>query len=140
MQQATSNRIGWGLTGLVALVWAMDAGMKLANLAPVAETLGPLLEWIVGHLHEDLDVESLARRSLMSPRTFARRFRAETGATPHSWVTRQRVQRAEELLEQSDRSIEWIALLALLLVRVSSMVSPCLTRSIGPGTFLSKVQ
>ena len=47
--------------------------------------------------HEDLDVESLARRSLMSPRTFARRFRAETGATPHSWVTRQRVQRAEEL-------------------------------------------
>jgi transcriptional regulator GlxA family with amidase domain len=74
-----------------------------------AETLGPLLEWIVGHLHEDLDVESLARRSLMSPRTFARRFRAETGATPHSWVTRQRVQRAEELLEQSDRSVEWIA-------------------------------
>ena len=74
-----------------------------------SETFGPLLEWITGHLEEDLDVETLARKSLMSPRTFARRFRAETGATPHAWVTQQRVLRAEELLEQTDRSIEWIA-------------------------------
>jgi transcriptional regulator GlxA family with amidase domain len=74
-----------------------------------SETFGPLLEWIVGHLEEDLDVETLARKSLMSPRTFARRFRAETGATPHSWVTQQRVLRAEELLEQTDRAVEWIA-------------------------------
>lgn len=74
-----------------------------------AETLGPLLGWIAANLGEELDVDSLARRSLMSPRTFARRFRAETGATPHAWVTRQRLLRAEELLEQSDRSVEWIA-------------------------------
>jgi transcriptional regulator GlxA family with amidase domain len=74
-----------------------------------AETLGPLQEWIVANLAEELDVESLARRSLMSPRTFARRFRAETGATPHAWVTTQRVLRAEELLERTDRSVDWIA-------------------------------
>jgi transcriptional regulator GlxA family with amidase domain len=45
----------------------------------------------------------------MSPRTFARRFRAETGATPHAWVTNQRVILAEQLLEQTDRAVEWIA-------------------------------
>ena len=45
----------------------------------------------------------------MSPRTFARRFRAETGTTPHAWVTSQRVLRAEELLETTDRSVDWIA-------------------------------
>ncbi len=74
-----------------------------------AETLGPVLTWIVEHLDEDLSVEELARRHHMSPRTFARRFRAETGTTPHQWVIAQRVRRAEELLERSDRSVEWIA-------------------------------
>jgi transcriptional regulator GlxA family with amidase domain len=73
------------------------------------ETFGPLLEWILQNLDEDLDVATLARKSLMSPRTFARRFRAETGATPHSWVTGQRVQAAEELLELTDHPVEWIA-------------------------------
>lgn len=72
-------------------------------------TLGPLLTWITENLGEDHSVEALARRSHMSPRTFARRFRAETGATPHSWVTTQRVLAAEELLEVSDASVEWIA-------------------------------
>jgi transcriptional regulator GlxA family with amidase domain len=74
-----------------------------------AETLGPLLTWITENLAEDHAVEALARRAHMSPRTFARRFRAETGATPHAWVTNQRVIAAEELLESSDASIEWIA-------------------------------
>ncbi|MET3960301.1 transcriptional regulator GlxA family with amidase domain [Marmoricola sp. OAE513] len=74
-----------------------------------AETLGPLLSWIAENLGEDHSVEALAQRALMSPRTFARRFRAETGATPHAWVTNQRVQAAEHLLEASDASIEWIA-------------------------------
>ena len=72
-------------------------------------TLGPLLTWIVENLGEDHSVEALAKRAHMSPRTFARRFREETGATPHAWVTRQRVLAAEELLEASDASIEWIA-------------------------------
>ena len=76
---------------------------------PDAETLGPLLAWISSHLHEELDVDSLARQVLMSPRTFARRFRAETGATPYAWITAQRVRRAEELLERTERSVEWIA-------------------------------
>jgi len=83
----------------------------IANAVPdcEAETLGPLLEWIVQNLGEDLGVETLARRSHMSARTFARRFRAETGTTPHSWVTKQRVQAAEELLERTDHSVDWIA-------------------------------
>ena len=34
---------------------------------------------------------ALARRAMMSERTFARRFRAETGSTPYHWVTGQRV-------------------------------------------------
>jgi transcriptional regulator GlxA family with amidase domain len=74
-----------------------------------AETLGPLLTWILENLNADLGVEELARRAHMSPRTFARRFRDETGTTPHSWVTARRLQAAEEMLERTDASVDWIA-------------------------------
>jgi transcriptional regulator GlxA family with amidase domain len=61
------------------------------------------------HLDEDLSVEQLAVRAHMSPRTFARKFKAETGTTPHAWLTRLRVQHAERMLEQTDESIERVA-------------------------------
>jgi len=74
-----------------------------------AETLGSLLVWVRGHLGEDLSVPELARRSNLSPRTFARRFREETGTTPHAWITAQRIAAAEELLETTDQPVEWVA-------------------------------
>ena len=74
-----------------------------------SEALAPLLAWISANLAEELTVEALARHMHMSPRTFARRFKDETGTTPYSWVLAQRVQAAEELLEQTDHSIDWIA-------------------------------
>lgn len=74
-----------------------------------AETLTPLLDWIREHLDQRHSVRDLARRAHMSPRTFARRFRDETGTTPHQWIVQQRVQRAEELLERTQLSVEQIA-------------------------------
>lgn len=91
-----------------------EGGQAQYIARPVVEccddaTLGPLVAWIAEHLDDDLSVEALARRSHMSPRTFARRFRDETGTTPHAWVTRLRVQAAEELLEQTDHPVDWVA-------------------------------
>src|SRR6185503_191023 len=60
-------------------------------------------------LGENLAVERLARRAAMSPRTFARRFRAETGTTPLKWLTHQRLLAAQRLLEASPGSIEEVA-------------------------------
>ncbi|MFS3129992.1 helix-turn-helix domain-containing protein [Nocardioides sp. Bht2] len=74
-----------------------------------ADTLGPLLTWAVENLADDLSIETLAKRAHMSVRTFSRRFRDETGATPHAWVTAQRLAAAEELLESGDESVERIA-------------------------------
>lgn len=78
-------------------------------LPPAADTLGPVLAWMQEHLDTEMPVAELARRASMSPRTFARRFRAETGTTPHQWVTAQRLLLAERLLEESDAPIDLIA-------------------------------
>ena len=51
----------------------------------------------------------MARRAHMAPRTFARRFRAETGTTPHDWLTAQRVLLARRLLEETDLGIDGVA-------------------------------
>jgi len=65
--------------------------------------------WAQDHLHEPLTVNDMADRSAMSPRTFARRFVAATGTTPHQWLQRQRVHLAQRLLEVSDLSIDLVA-------------------------------
>jgi len=76
---------------------------------PSADTLQPVLTWMNAHLDQEMTVDDLARRAAMSPRTFARRFRAETGTTPHQWMTTQRLLLAERLLEESDAPIEAVA-------------------------------
>jgi transcriptional regulator GlxA family with amidase domain len=91
-----------------------DGGQAQYVQAPVADApdsdrLGDTLTWAVEHLDEELPIELLARRANMSPRTFARRFRAVTGTTPHQWLLRQRVLLAQRLLETSDEAVELVA-------------------------------
>jgi transcriptional regulator GlxA family with amidase domain len=74
-----------------------------------SDALAATLDWAVVHLDEPLTVELLARKAMMSPRTFARRFRAATGTTPLQWVLRQRILHAQRLLETTDLPIEVVA-------------------------------
>ena len=69
-------------------------------------------EWAVRHLDEELTVQRLARHAKMSPRTFNRRFREETGQSPGTWVRRRRIDRARELLESRDLPVDEIARLS----------------------------
>ncbi|HEY6797307.1 MAG TPA: helix-turn-helix domain-containing protein [Kineosporiaceae bacterium] len=90
-----------------------DGGQAQFVRTPVAaagaDALAPVLEWVAAHLGEDLSVARLAARAAMSERTFARRFRDETGTTPHHWVTAQRVALAEQLLEEGVLGMEEVA-------------------------------
>jgi AraC family transcriptional activator FtrA len=51
----------------------------------------------------------MAQAAAMSPRTFTRRFQEATGKSPADWLIDARVERARELLEQTDLTIEQIA-------------------------------
>ena len=74
-----------------------------------ADTLAPLLAWMSENLDEPLTVPELAARVHMSPRTFARRFKDETGTTPHQWLTHQRLLLAERLLEETGLPVDAVA-------------------------------
>ncbi|MEV4776341.1 helix-turn-helix domain-containing protein [Microbacterium sp. LTA6] len=78
---------------------------------PVVESdsLASVADWAVEHLKDDLAVDLLAAKALMSPRTFARRFKAEYGATPAAWLARQRIIHAQRMLERTDFGLDQIA-------------------------------
>ena len=79
-------------------------------LQPVqCETLQPVLTRVLGTLDQPHSVDTMAELAHMAPRTFARRFRNETGATPHDWLTNQRLLLARRLLEDSDLGVDTIA-------------------------------
>jgi transcriptional regulator GlxA family with amidase domain len=93
-----------------------DGGQSQYIPSPVpecrSESFALVTQWMLENLEKDLTVDLLARRALMSSRTFARRFRAETGTTPAAWLNRQRILRAQQVLETTDEGLEQIAQLA----------------------------
>ena len=66
-------------------------------------------EWALRHLDDELTVEKLASHAHMSTRTFSRRFRDETGQAPGTWIRSRRVDRARELLESRELSVDEVA-------------------------------
>ncbi|HVY96069.1 MAG TPA: helix-turn-helix domain-containing protein [Solirubrobacterales bacterium] len=76
---------------------------------PVTGSLEPTRQWAGERLERPLDVAAMAAHAGVSPRTFARRFREETGTTPLQWLLGRRVLEARRLLEESDLPVETIA-------------------------------
>jgi AraC family transcriptional regulator, transcriptional activator FtrA len=72
-------------------------------------SLEPTRRWASERLAEPLDVPALARHAGVSSRTFARRFRGETGTTPLQWLLSRRVLEARRLLEETELPVEAVA-------------------------------
>jgi len=112
-------RQSWGAAAAAAIARRMvvpphrDGGQAQYVAAPLPvcsdDDLAPVLAWMQDSLHEDLTVSAMAERAVMSPRTFARRFLQATGTSPGAWLARQRLYRAQELLESSALSVEEVA-------------------------------
>ncbi len=91
-----------------------DGGQAQYIDTPVTEhnrrsDLSEVLAWARAHLDRPLTVGDLAGRANMSARTFARRFVAVSGTTPHQWLLSQRIEMAQRLLEETDHTVEVVA-------------------------------
>ncbi|WP_139792331.1 helix-turn-helix domain-containing protein [Henriciella litoralis] len=86
-----------------------EGGQSQYVEAPFQERSGQsvagVLDWAREHLDKPLTIGDLADEAGMSERTFLRRFREGTGATPLKWLRRERVFRAMGLLEKTQLSL-----------------------------------
>jgi len=60
------------------------------------------IEFIRENMSRDLNLSEIANSTGMSPFHFARAFKQSTGVTPHQHLTKTRIEKAKQLLVQSD--------------------------------------
>jgi transcriptional regulator GlxA family with amidase domain len=113
VRKEQGSRVANGIARRMVVPPHRDGGQAQYVVQPVAPfcdgSLRDLLEWLRGHLDQTLTVRQLAARANMSERTFARRFVQDTGTTPQRWLTGQRILLAQQLLEESDETVDAIA-------------------------------
>jgi AraC-like DNA-binding protein len=89
--------------------------LKLAQPAPQAHgglsagAIRRVQEYMKAHLGEGIDLAMLAGVAGLSVHHFARQFKHSIGVTPHHYLTRKRVERAQEMLAQTPLSLSEIA-------------------------------
>jgi transcriptional regulator GlxA family with amidase domain len=110
----------WGARASAAIAHRMAMPPRRSGAQPqILDTVLPkpepgkafsdIMSHVVKNIAKPIDVNALARRAMMSRRSFDRQFRAVTGMSALQWVLQQRVLYAQRLLEDSDASIDAIA-------------------------------
>ncbi len=97
------------------VMYVKRPGNQAQFSAPLAAQSGgtgrmaALVDWLLAHLGDDIDVERMAEQVSMSPRHFRRVFAETFGATPARFVERLRLEQACLQLTQGRASVERIA-------------------------------
>lgn len=82
---------------------------ELLELAPSSDRIQKALIFAKANLANPLTVDELAEVASLSPRQFARAFRAETGQTPAKAVEQMRLEAARLMLEETRHPLDQIA-------------------------------
>jgi transcriptional regulator GlxA family with amidase domain len=113
VRKEQGTRVANGIARRMVVPPHRDGGQAQYINRPLATSpagsLADTLDWMTLNLGRTLTVGDLAARAHMSPRTFARRFTQETGTTPLRWLTGQRILLAQQLLEDTDETVDAIA-------------------------------
>jgi transcriptional regulator of acetoin/glycerol metabolism len=93
---------------------SMDTFLKLAPALQAqgglsSRTMRRVREYVEVHLSESINLPILAGVAGLSVHHFAREFKQSAGITPHHYLTQKRVERAQEMLAQTDLSLSEIA-------------------------------
>ncbi len=113
VRKEQGSRVANGIARRMVVPPHRDGGQAQYVEQPIAPScdgsLRDLLEWLRANLGRPVTVRQLAARANMSERTFARRFVLDTGTTPQRWLTGQRILLAQQLLEETDETVDAIA-------------------------------
>ncbi|MFL6197592.1 MAG: helix-turn-helix transcriptional regulator, partial [Thermoanaerobaculia bacterium] len=72
-------------------------------------SLASVVDYVGDNLAEDLSLASMAAAANLSPYHFARSFKRFMGLTPHQYVLRRRIERAKEMLLDTDLPVGVVA-------------------------------
>lgn len=106
------NKVANRVARRMVLAAHREGGQSQYAEKPVAISINNFsnaLDWAINHLDERISVMELAKRANMSRRSFDRHFRNNFNVSAQQWLIQQRVQRAKEYLEDSERSIDQVA-------------------------------
>lgn len=115
-QQDSSNRL---YLDSLTNVLAVNLLRHHATTQPQLETyegglpprqLRQVLDYIDAHFEQQIKLENLAQLLGMSQFHFSRLFKQSLGSSPYQYLIQQRVERAKQLLKQTDQPIVEIAL------------------------------
>ncbi len=122
-----SARLGANVEGMNVLVLALHALQEervhevvdayLSASLAIVEAVGGLPPWLLQrvfthvreNLAKDVSVAKLAKTAALSQYYFSKLFKTSTGTTPHQYVMRQRVERAQELLREGQTTLANVA-------------------------------
>jgi AraC family transcriptional regulator len=105
----------YGDTLSIALLLAL-ARLSTSGEPPVTRgRLAPwqlrrVTEYFAAHLADDIQLQTVSDLVKLSRSYFSRAFKISTGLAPHQWLVRARIEKAQQLLLETDHPIARIAL------------------------------
>jgi AraC family transcriptional regulator len=84
--------------------------LELSRVGLVDRRIRRAVELMHAQMERDLPLEEIAAAAYLSPFHFARLFKKLTGASPHAYLATLRVERAQQLLAETDLSVSEISI------------------------------